>query len=160
MKLVLTFLLFFISFISKSQCYELIDNRLNSIDDIPYALVERFVIESKSGKQISVKVKNVEYKTKLGFIIKSNNLGDTLDVTLMTLNKKVLAKKKITSTDDFLRHEPFRKSENYFMIIQTKALIDSTKQPVYGCLGIIILERVKKKTFSKVQKIEWIPQKN
>lgn len=160
MKLVLTFLLFFITFISKSQCYELINNRLNSIDDIPYALVERFVIESKSGKQINIKVKNVEYKTKLGFIIKSHNLGDTLDVSLITLNRKVLTQKKITNTDDFLRYEPFRKSDNYFIIIKTKAIIDSTRKPIDGCLGVIILERVKKKTFSKVQKIEWIPQKN
>lgn len=156
MRIVFFFIFFFISFLGKTQCYESLSNRLENIENIPYAMVEKFFLDVKSGSSVSVKVQNVLYKTKLGFIINSVNLGDTLDVTLITLNRKVLARKKITKDDDFLRHDPFRKSENYFLIIQTSPIIDtSNHKPIYGCIGIAVLERVKKKALKKVQKIDW-----
>lgn len=156
MKIFLTVLLFFVCRLSNAQCYELLDNRLKNIEDIPYSLVEKFVIDINSGKMVSIKVKNVEYKKKLGFIFQSKNLGDTLDVTLITLNRKVLAKKKITKIDDFLHYDPFRKSENYFLLIQTSTVLDtSNKKPLTGCLGLVVLERVKYKAFKKVQRIDW-----
>jgi hypothetical protein len=156
MRIVFFFILFFTCLVGQSQCYELLENRLEQTGEIPYSMVDKLVLDVKSGRTISIKVRNVEYKTKLGFIFQSTNIGDTLDVSLITLNRKVLARKKITKDDDFLRYDPFRKSENYFLIVETKAVIDtSNKKPLTGCLGIAVLERVKRKALKKVQKIEW-----
>lgn len=156
MRIVFFLIFFFITVLGKTQCFELLSNRLEKIEEIPYSMVEKFFLDVKSGSLVSVKVQNVLYKTKLGFIFQSENLGDTLDVTLMTLNRKILTRKKITKDDDFLRHDPFRKSENYFLLIQTNAIIDTTnKKPIYGCMGIAVLERVKRKALKKVQKIDW-----
>ncbi len=154
-KFILTILFSFIFNLAHTQCYELLANKLDSIDIIPYTLVDKFVYGFQSGKTISVKLSNVRYKQKLGFIFQSKDLGDTIDVYLMTLNRKLLASKTITNQDYFLRYDPFKKSENYFLIISTKQRLDSSKRPIKGCLGLVILERVKSKTFSKVQKIKW-----
>ena len=160
MKILFTFILFLVTHLSNSQCFEKLNARLDSIDDIPYVMEEKFVFDVKSGKLLFIKVKNVFYKTKLGFIFQSHNLGDTLDVTLMTLNKKILTRKKITNNDYFLRYEPFRKSENYFLSVQTKTQLDSNKRVIEGCLGVVIVERVSKKAFKSVQNIKWEVQKN
>jgi hypothetical protein len=156
MRLILSILFLFIFSSVKSQCYELLDNRLDNIGDIPYVMVEKFVFDLTPGKTKIVKIKNVAYKTKLGFIFRSYNVGDTMDVSLLTLNRKVLTRRKLTNTDYFLRYEPFRKSEYYFLVIETKPKLDSLNKPVTGCVGLAVVERVKKKTFKKLQKIEWV----
>lgn len=156
MRFIFFILLIFLPNLVKSQCYELLDQRLNNIGDIPYVMVEKFVFDLTSGKTKTIKINNVAYKTKLGFIFQSKNVGDTLDVSLLTLNRKVLTRKKLTKSDDFLRYEPFRKSEYYFLIIQTKPVLDSLNKPLSGCFGLAVVERVKKKTFKKLQKIEWV----
>lgn len=160
MKVLFFLILFFISYIGHTQCYELVDHSLENIGDIPYAMVDKFVFDVKSGKSVIIKIRNVEYKSKLGFLLLSNNLGDTIDVSLLTLNRKVLTRKRITNSDYFLRYEPFRKSENYFLSIQTKTLLDSNKRVLSGCLAVVVLERVKKKAFVPLQKIKWEIQKN
>lgn len=155
MRIILTLFVFLITLASKGQCYELLNKRLENIGDIPYVMVENFVLDVKTGQTIGVKIRNVAYKTKLGFIFDSYELGDTLDIGLYTLNRKLLTSKKITKDDYFLRYDPFRKSENYFLIIKTPLRLDSTKRPIVGCVGISVVERVKRKAFKKLQKIEW-----
>ena len=154
-KLILTILFSFIFNLAHSQCFELLYNKLDSIDIIPYSLVDKFVYGIQSGRTISIKLSDVKYKHKFGFIFQSKDLGDTIDVYLLTLNRKLLAHKVITNGDYFLRCEPVKKSENYFLIISTKQKLGTDKRPITGCLGLIILERVRSKTFGKVQKIKW-----
>lgn len=158
MKALFTLILFFLTLTTKSQCYELLNKRLENVGDIPYVMVENFVLDVKTGQTIGVKIRNVAYKTKLGFIFSSHELGDTLDIGLYTLNRKLLTSKKITKDDYFLRYDPFRKSENYFLFIKTPLRLDSTKKAVVGCIGISVVERVKKKAFKKLQKIEWVDE--
>jgi hypothetical protein len=142
------------------DCYELIEKKLNSLDEIPYSMVDKFVFDIKSGKTISIRLDDVKYKTKLGFIFQSKDLGDTLHVYLLTLNKKILVSKKVTNDDYFLRYDPFRKSEDYFLVIQTKEKLDADSIAMTGCLGLVIVERVKKKGFRPMQKIRWEFEKN
>jgi hypothetical protein len=144
---------------SFGQCHESLYKKLENIEEIPYVMVDKFVFDIKTGSTLAIKIDDVAYKTKLGFIFDSPNITDTLYVKLMTLNRKVLTSKKVTPNDYFLRHEPFRKSEYYFLLVETKKTFDSDNAPVTGCLGIAVLERVKKKAFKKLQKIEWVTEK-
>jgi hypothetical protein len=154
-KLILTILFSFISNLAHSQCYELLSNKLDSTENLPYGLHEKAVYSIPSGKTISLKIRDVKYKSKFAFLFQWHDLGDTMDVTLVTLNWKVLARKTITKNDFILRYEPFKKSENYFLIVTTKVKLDSNKKPLTGCLGMAILERLTKRPFKKIQKIEW-----
>jgi hypothetical protein len=154
-KLILTILFSFILNLAHSQCYELLSNKLDSSKNLPYGLYEKSVYNIPSGKTFSLKVDNVKYKSKLVFLFQWNDLGDTIDVTLITLNWKVLAKKTLTKNDYILRYEPFKKSEDYYLIVTTKVKLDSNKKPLTGCLGMAILERLTKRPFKQIQKIDW-----
>jgi len=125
------------------------------MDIIPYGLREKSVYNIPSGKTISLKIRDVKYKSKFAFLFQWHDLGDTMDVTLITLNWKVLARKTITKDDYILRYEPFKKSENYFLIVTTKVKLDSNKKPLTGCLGMAVLERLVKRPFKQIQKIGW-----
>ena len=122
MKTFLTIVFFLIFGTAHSQCYELLSNKIDSMELIPYYLHDKLVDEVESGKTIVVTIRGVGYKSKRFFLFQQNDLGDTLDVSLVTLNKKVLARKYITKNDYILRCDPFRKSGNYFLIITTKHL--------------------------------------
>jgi hypothetical protein len=155
MRVFLFLTLFLITNTLYSQCFELLSNKLDSIDIIPYALYDRVVYDVESGKSFYVKISDVSYKTKLAFLFQSENLGDSLDVSLITLNWKVLAKKIITKDDFILRYEPVKKSENYYLMIKSKPILNDIGKPISGCVGIAILERVTRKPFRSIQKIEW-----
>ena len=155
MRVFLFLILFLITNTSYSQCFELLSNKLDSIDIIPYALYDRVVYDVESGKSFYVKISDVSYKTKLAFLFQSENLGDSLDISLITLNWKVLAKKIITKDDFILRYEPVKKSENYYLMIKSKPILNDIGKPISGCVGIAILERVTRKPFRSIQKIEW-----
>lgn len=155
MRVFLLTLFLFISNLSFSQCFQLLANKLDSIDIIPYALYDKLMYNVQSGKSFYVKISDVSYKTKLAFLFQSENLGDSLDVSLITLNWKVLSKKIITKDDFILRYEPMKKSENYFLVIKSKPILNDVGKPISGCIGIAILERVTKKPFKSIQKIEW-----
>jgi hypothetical protein len=122
---------------------------------LPYILYDKLVYDVQSGKSFYVKISDISYKTKLAFLFQSENLGDSLDVSLITLNWKVLSKKIITKDDFIIRYEPMKKSENYFLVIKSKPILDDFGKPISGCIGIAILERVTKKPFKSIQKIEW-----
>jgi hypothetical protein len=155
MRVFLLIFFLFISNLSFSQCFQLLANKLDSIDIIPYALYDKLMYDVESGKSFYVKISDVSYKTKLAFLFQSENLGDSLDVSLITLNWKVLSKKIITKDDFILRYEPMKKSENYFLVIKSKPILNDVGKPISGCIGIAILERVTKKPFKSIQKIEW-----
>jgi hypothetical protein len=155
MRFFLFLILFFISNISFSQCFELLSNKLDSTKNIPYGLHEKSVYDIPSGKSISLKIYDVKYKSKFVFLFQWYDLGDTIDVTLITLNWKVLARKTLTKNDCILRYEPFKKSENYYLIVTTKVKLDSNKKPLTGCLGMVVLERLAKRPLKKIQKIDW-----
>jgi hypothetical protein len=155
MRFFLFLILFFISNISFSQCFELLSNKLDSTKNIPYGLHEKSVYDIPSGKSISLKIYDVKYKSKFVFLFQWYDLGDTIDVTLITLNWKVLARKTLTKNDCILRYEPFKKSEDYFLIVTTKVKLGDNKKPLTGCLGMAILERLTKRPFKQIQKIEW-----
>jgi len=155
MKLLFTILFCFVFGVARSQCFELLSEKLDSIEDVPYGLYEKSVYDIPSGKSISLKIYDVKYKSKFVFLFQWYDLGDTIDVTLITLNWKVLSRKTLTKNDYILRYEPFKKSEDYFLVITTKKKLDDINKPVMGCLGIAILERLTKRPFKKIQKIEW-----
>jgi len=149
------FIFLSITQVVKSQCHNLLSQKLDSIDMIPYVMYDKAVFSVKSGITSYVKLSDVSYKTKLAFLIQSQDLGDTLKVSLITLNRQVLAKKLITRDDYILRYQPMKKTENYFLMIETKLVLDDEKKPIKGCYAIAILERVSKKPFKSIQKIEW-----
>jgi hypothetical protein len=155
MRVFLLTLFLFISNLSFSQCFELLANKLDSMEILPYILYDKLMYDVESGKSFYVKVSDVSYKTKLAFLFQSENLGDSLDVSLITLNWKVLSNKIITKDDFILRYEPMKKSENYFLVIKSKPILNDVGKPISGCIGIAILERVTKKPFKSIQKIEW-----
>ena len=155
MRVFLFLILFSISNISYSQCFELLSEKLNNLDILPYVLYNKIVYESTSGKTLYIKLDDLAFRTKLIFILQSNNLGDSLDVSLVTLNNKILNSKIITKQDCTLRCDPLKKTENYFLIVKSKPVLDEFKRPISGCLGIAVLERVKKRPFKTMQKIEW-----
>jgi hypothetical protein len=155
MRVFLFLMLFLITNTLHSQCFELLSKRLDSIENIPYGLHEKSVYDVPSGKTINLKISHVEYKSKFAFLFQWHDLGDTMYVTLMTLNKKILVRKTITKNDCILRYEPFKKSENYFLIVTTEVKLDEYQKPLTGCLGVAILERLTKRPFKKIQKIEW-----
>jgi len=134
-----------------SQCFEKINYKLDNMEVIPYSLVDKKVYDVESGKTYTVKISDVKFKTKFLFLIQTHGIADSIDVTLRTLNWKVLARKIIKNDDFILRCEPFKKSENYFLLIK----IPPTKEVQKGCLGLFILKRETKRGFKKVQKIEW-----
>jgi len=138
-----------------SQCFDLLEKKLKTIGKIPYEMEERYVWNVPSRNSISIKIKDGKYKSKLGFIFQFDNLGDTLYVYLYTLNRKLLAYKEVTNEDCFFRYEPFVKSENYFLIVHMQKQPDAVKEKTSGCLGLAVVERVKRKGLKKVQKIEW-----
>ena len=155
MKAILTLLFCFVFGIAHSQCFELLSSKLDSTENMPYGLHEKSVYSVQAGKTISLKISDVKYKSKLAFLFQWSDLGDTVDVTLITLNWKRLAKKTMTRNDCILRYEPFKKSENYFLIVTTRAPLDNNTQPITGCLGLAVLERLTKRPFKQIQKIEW-----
>jgi len=155
MKLLFTIIFSFIFNLAHSQCYELLSNKLDSTENLPYGLREKSVYNIPSGKTISLKIRDVKYKSKFAFLFQWCDLGDTIDVTLITLNWKVLARKTLTKNDCILRYEPFKKSENYYLIVTTKVKLDSNKKPLTGCLGMVVLERLAKRPLKKIQKIDW-----
>ena len=155
MKLLFTILFCLFFGTAHSQCFELLSKKLDSTENVPYGLYEKSTYNIQSGKTISLKVRNVKYKSKLAFLFQWTDLGDTIDVSLITLNWKVLARKTLTKNDCILRYEPFKKSENYYLIVTTKVKLDSNKKPLTGCLGMAILERLTKRPFKAIQKIEW-----
>ena len=155
MRVFLFLTLFLITNTLYSQCFDLLSNKLDSIDIIPYVLYDKVVFQVKSGQTTYVKLNDVSYKTKLAFLFQSKDLGDTLKVSLITLNSHVLTKKIITKDDYMFRYQPMKKTENYFLMIETKQVLDEEKRVIKGCYGIAILERVTKKPFKSLQKIEW-----
>jgi hypothetical protein len=155
MRVFLFLILFFISNISFSQCFELLSVKLDSTENVPYGLHGKAVYSIPSGRTISLKVNDVKYKSKLAFLFQWYDLGDTIDVSLITLNWKILTKKTLTKNDCILRYEPFKKSENYFLIVTTRVKLGDNKKPLTGCLGMAILERLTKRPFKQIQKIEW-----
>jgi hypothetical protein len=120
MKIFLSIVFCLIFGTAHSQCFELLSNKIDSMEIIPYYLHDKLVDEVESGKTIVVTIRDVEYKSKRFFLFQQNNLGDTLDVALMTLNKKVLARKYITKDDyilsfpkiNFIEHPIFDKVAN------------------------------------------------
>jgi len=155
MKFVLTLILIFLFGPCRAQCFELLSKRLDSVSEMPYGLHEKTVYYVQAGKSVSLKISDVKYKSKLAFVFQWHDLGDTIDVALMTLNWKTLAKKTMTKTDCILRYEPFKKSENYFLIVTTREKLNPDRQPITGCLGLAILERLTRRPFKPIQRIEW-----
>ena len=156
MKAILTLLFCFVFGIAHSQCFELLSNKLDSTKNMPYGLYLKSEYTVSAGKTVSIKISDVKYKSKLAFLFQwSSDLGDTVDVVLMTLNWKRLAKKTMTKNDCILRYEPFKKSENYFLIVTIPERLDNNKKPVTSCLGLAVLERLTKRPFKQIQKIEW-----
>ena len=151
MKFYLFYLFLLISNLANGQCFDVLYKKLEDLENIPYSLVDKIVYDVESGKTYSVKISNVQFKTKLGFLIQTYGIDDSIDVTLTTLNRKVLSRKIIKNDDCILRYEPFKKSENYFLLIK----IPFSKEKQKGCLGLLIMERITKRPFSKVQKIKW-----
>jgi len=133
------------------QCFDALSKKLDNIEAIPYSLFDKKVYEVESGKTYTVTISDVQFKTKFLFLIQTDGIPDSIDVTLSTLNWKVLAKKTFKNDDFILRCEPFKKSENYFLLIK----IPPTKEVQKGCLGLLILKRETKRAFKKLQKIEW-----
>jgi len=152
MRIYLFIICFFTLHPTFSQCHDLLSTKLENIEMIPYALYDKVVFQMKPGQTSYVKLNNVSYKTKLAFLFQSKDLGDTMRVSLITLNRKLLATKLITNDDCILRYQPVRKTENYFLKIESKSNSDSIN---IGCCGIAILERVIKKPFKSIQKIDW-----
>jgi hypothetical protein len=138
-----------------SQCSEILNSVLDTIGIIPYALVDKNVYNIKSGKNLEIMVPDAPYKKKYAFLIFGNNVGDTLNVSLITINRHTLSSKKITTNDFRFKYDPFIKSGNYFLRIETKEILDEEKKPITGCVGVVTLERVSSKGFKKLQKIEW-----
>ena len=134
-----------------SQCFDILSKKLENLETIPYSLVDKKVYEVESGKSYIIKVSDVKFKTKLIFLIQTHGIVDSIDVTLTTLNWKILARKTINNDDCILRNEPFKKSENYFLLIK----IPPSKDKKKGCLGLLILKRETKRAFEKIQKIKW-----
>lgn len=155
MRVFLLTLFLFISNLSFSQCFQLLSDKLDSMEILPYILYDKVVSHVKSGTVTYIRLNDVSYKTKLAFVFQSEDLGDTLKVKLITLNRKVLSKKNITKDDCIFRYEPMKKTENYFLMIETKPVLNEDNKAIMGCYGIAILERVTKKPFKSLQKIEW-----
>jgi len=151
MKFCLFSLLFLISNLVCGQCFDILSTKLDNLEVIPYSLVDKRVYDVESGKTYTVKISDVQFKTKLAFLIQTHGIADSIDVTLITLNWKVLSRKIVKNGDCILRCDPFKKSENYFLLIK----IPPTKEVQKGCLGLLILKRETKRAFKKVQKIEW-----
>jgi len=151
MKFYLFYLFLFISNLGYGQCFDVLSKKLENLETIPYSLVDKIVYDVESGKTYTIKISNVQFKTKLAFLIQTYGIVDSIDVTLITLNWKILSKKTIKNDDCILRYDPFKKSENYFLIIK----IPPTKDKQKGCLGLLILKRETKRTFGKLQKIKW-----
>jgi hypothetical protein len=161
MKVALTLIFLFLFGPARAQCFELLSEKLDSVSEIPYGLHEKAVYEIQAGKTVSLKISDVKYKSKFAFLFQWHDLGDTIDVALVTLNWKTLARKTMTKADYILRYEPFKKSENYFLIVTTRARLDPNKRPMVGCLGLAILERLTERPFKQIQRIEWkagVPQ--
>jgi hypothetical protein len=157
MKAALTLILILLVGQSQSQCFELLSKRLDSVSEmqIPYGLHEKAVYGVQTGRTVSLKIRNVKYRSKFAFVFQWHRLGDTVNVALVTLNWKTLARKTLTLHDCILRYEPFKKSENYFLIVTTRPRLDESKRPVTGCLGLAVLERLTKRPFKPVQRIVW-----
>ena len=155
MKVALTLILIFLFEPARAQCFELLSERLDSVKEIPYGLHEKSVYFVQSGKTVSLKIDDVKYKSKFAFLFQWHDLGDTLDVALVTLNWKVLAQKTLTQDDCILRYEPFMKSENYFLVVTTQVKLGEDKTPLTGCLGLAVLERLTRRPFKQIQRIEW-----
>lgn len=151
MKFLFVFIFLIISEFCKSQCFSQLSSELDKLEKIPYSLMDKRVYDIESGKTYCIKLSRIPYRTKLGFLIQTDGVSDSIDVTLTTLNRKILAKKLITNKDCILRHEPFKKTENYFLLIK----IHFSKEKQKGCLGLLILERITKRPLGRVQKIRW-----
>ncbi len=155
MRVLLVILCLLVSRASFSQCEDLISKKIKNFGDIPYGMINRDVYKSKSGEVVYITIPDVYYKSKLRFVFQSQNFGDTLDVSLVAINRRTLVRKKITNDDCVINYEPFNKSGHYFFVIQTKKVLDDEGKPIWGCVGLITLERVTRKPFRKLQKIEW-----
>jgi hypothetical protein len=155
MRVLFLILFLLITSATFSQCNKPISKKIKNLGDIPYVMVNRDIYESKSGEIIYIKISDVYFKSKLKFIFQSNNLGDTLDVSMVAINRRVLVRKKITNEDCEINYQPFPNSGYYFFVIQTKKVLDEENRPIKGCVGLITLERVTKKGFRKLQKVKW-----
>jgi hypothetical protein len=155
MRVLWVLLFIFITNMSFGQCLNLLASKLDSMDIIPYVLNDKITKEVKSGQTSYVKLDDVAFKTKLSFLIQSSDLGDTLTVSFITLNRYILAQKKITNQDCILRYEPLKNTQNYFLKIETKPVLDEFKKPITGCYSIAVLERVTRLPFRTIQNIEW-----
>ena len=156
MKLVLTLLLLLILNSANAQCFELLTNKLDSIQSKPYALVKKLEYQIESGKTLIVFLQNVEYRTKFTFLIQQSGLNDTLSVSLLTINRQVLNKKVLTREDPILRCNTLKKSGDYFLLITTKERVDEFNKPLWGCLGIVVLERRTSTRFRRLHSLKWV----
>ena len=75
MKLLFTIIFSFIFNLAHSQCYELLSNKLDSTENLPYGLREKSVYNIPSGKTISLKIRDVKYKSKFVCGIRSLSLA-------------------------------------------------------------------------------------
>ena len=147
MKLFLLLLLF-IPQLTFSQCNESISTKLSEMESIPYLLVDRNTCAFQPGKSFYISIKSIKYNTKYKFIFLLENLTNPVDVSIITLNKQVLKSKKITNEDNSI-NVIFKKTETYFLTINTKP---EANPETIGCIGFATLERTSKRRY---QKLRW-----
>ena len=155
MRVLFLIVFLLVHYASFSECEKLISNKLKSLGDIPYRKFNKEFFEVKSGDVFNIKLTDVFFKAKHKFLFQSENLGDTLDISLVGINRRILFRKKITNDDCIIDYEPFIKSGNYFFVIQTKKVLDEDSKPIMGCLGLVTFERITYKNFRKLQRIKW-----
>lgn len=156
MKFALTLLLFLLINIAHAQCYELLKKTLDSTKKTQLGLVEKLELHLQSGKTTVISLRGVKHKSRYTLLFQEENLTDSIDVTLLTINRKTINRKIITKSDHILRCRSFLKSGKYFLVITTRKKIDQFGKPLEGCLGIAILERVRNTSFRKPYRIKWV----
>jgi hypothetical protein len=155
MRVLFLIIFLLVHYASFSQCDVLIRKKSKNLGDIPYVITKKEVYKTKSGQTVNITLSDIFFKAKHRFIFQSENLGDTLDVSLVAINRRTLLQKKITNDDCIIDYEPFIKSGHYFFVIKTKKVLNDENKPIEGCVGMIMLERVTRKNLRKLQRIKW-----
>lgn len=134
------FIIFFIiTIVSKSQdsCYLLKKNNYKEIKKISYPLSDKLNLKIPVNTSVYIKIREVSYKEKLLFVFYFYNLGDTIEVKLVTLNRILITSKKITKKDNIFKTPPFKKSGTYFLFVKTYRL-KNNDEDILGCVNLFI----------------------
>ena len=142
-------LLLFIPQLLFSQCDNSIMGKLEDMETIPYLLIDKGAVEVEPGKSFTLPIRTEKQYTKYKFIFILEGLLNPVYVSIITLNRKVLIEKKITNTDNSI-DIIFKKTEKYFIIINTK--VEEKSEDSSRCIGVVTLMRVSRR---KYQRIKW-----